>query len=61
MGTRPVQVGEQVVLVGKHPWVGHSGEVIDKSMSGVVTVRIKGAKNDFEVTAAPRQYLRELR
>lgn len=49
-----VNVGDRVALTGNHPWVGHSGEVIERQeMTAVVIVRLD---DGYEVQAWPRQY-----
>jgi hypothetical protein len=48
-----VEIGDRVFLTGRHPWVGHSGEVIDKAMSGIITVRLD---NGIESQAWPTQF-----
>jgi hypothetical protein len=54
MGAVKVAIGDRVYLRGAHPWVGYSGEVIDKQeMSGVITVRLD---NGVESMAWPRQF-----
>lgn len=48
-----VALADRVLLVGKHPWVGHSGVVVEKDMAGVVHVRLDTGTT---VMAWPRQY-----
>jgi hypothetical protein len=47
-------VGRRVLLCGQHPWVGHTGEVIERQeMTGVIVVRLD---DGIEAQAWPRQY-----